>query len=180
VIQTALDSFGRIHSVITSQGRPFSAGPVATIAMDDFRAQLETDLFGFLNVVQASIPHLRRGGGGSITAILAAAVRRNVVNNGLAIAPKVAVASMVQSIAAEEGQFGIRVNAVGPGATNAGLAVKLSKGATGEVIGRATGASVLGRVGEAGEIAELAVFLASAKAGFTTGQLVISDGGFSI
>src|SRR5580658_748053 len=30
VIQTALDSFGRIHSVITSQGRPFSAGPVAT------------------------------------------------------------------------------------------------------------------------------------------------------
>lgn len=179
-IAVGMKEFGGVHTAIAAQGGTFERGPFAEASPDGFRAKLETDVFGFLNIAQASLPSLRQAGGGSLTAIVSPAVLRTLPGYGLGATPKAAVATMVKYFAADEGPHGVRVNAVAPGVINTGMAIKLSDGPGKSMLESAVQATPLRRMGEAAEVAELVVFLASAKAGYITGQIIMVDGGFSL
>jgi len=180
VIAVGMQEFGRVHTVIAAQGGTFERGPFAAASPDGLRAKLETDVFGFLNIAQAAMTSLRMAGGGSLTAIVSPAVMRTLPGYGLGATPKAAVATMVKYFAADEGPYGVRVNAVAPGVINAGMALKLSDGPGKAALDAAVQTTALRRMGEAAEVAELVVFLASAKAGYVTGQVIMVDGGFSL
>lgn len=172
-------TFGRVHTAVSAQGRKFDRGPLAEASQDGLRAKLEMDVFGFLNIAQASIPSLRQGGG-SLTAIVSPVLLRTLSGYGLGAAPKAAVASMVKYLAVDEGPHGVRVNAVAPGVINAGMAAEVPDGPARAMLDAAVQATPLRRMGEAAEIAELVAFLASAKAGYVTGQIIMADGGFAL
>jgi NAD(P)-dependent dehydrogenase (short-subunit alcohol dehydrogenase family) len=87
---------------------------------------------------------------------------------------------MTKNLAAEEGPNGIRVNAVCPGVTDAGLAVKLMKDSFKTSLDSARQATPLRRVGQGAEIAELVAFLASSKGAYITGQMIVADGGLTL
>lgn len=180
VISSASAQFGRVHTILSSQGGKYATGPFYEAEADGLRRKLETDILGFLNVVQSSTTALRAGGGGSITAVVSPAIKKFVPGYGLGVTPKAGVASMVAYFAGEEGKHGIRVNAVAPGVINAGMALTLAQGPAKAILDRATASTPLGRMGEAGEVAELLAFLASTKAGYITGQIIMVDGGFSL
>ncbi|WP_319799124.1 SDR family NAD(P)-dependent oxidoreductase [Nitrobacter sp.] len=180
VVAAAVERFGAVHSVLSSQGFKYATGVFAEADPDGVRRKFEIDVIGFLNICQATIPPLRENGGGSILAIVSPAITRFVPGYGLGATPKAGVVSMVKYFAGEEGRNNIRVNAVAPGVINAGMAIKLSEGPAKEILDRAVAATPLGRLGEAAEVAELLTFLASAKAGYVTGQVVMIDGGFSL
>src|SRR6266403_1993377 len=90
-------------------------------------------------------------------------------------ASKHAVEGLTKSAALEGARSGVRVNAVAPGPTETGMLNRF----TGTAERKAALAKTvpLGRVGEPGEIARAAVFLASEKASFITGQILTADGG---
>ena len=128
-----------------------------------------------------ALPHLRSTEG-SVVAVTTAATARYPVRDGLSSAPKGAVEALVRGLAAEEGRYGVRVNAVGPGMLTDGMAARLisSGELSEEALAVARRNIPLRRFGTATDIAEAVCFLASDRAGFISGQKLDVDGGYSV
>ena len=88
----------------------------------------------------------------------------------------------MRALAAEEGRFGVRVNAVGPGMLTDGMAERLiaSGDLSDEALEVTRGNIPLGRFGSAADVAEAVCFLASDRAGFVSGQKLDVDGGYGV
>jgi len=181
VVEVALAAHGRIHTVVVATGRHFSTGPLAELSVMDLGDVLDTDVVGFFNVAKSTVPALRSGGGGSVVAVVASSIARTVPANTMSATPKSAVATMIRQLAAEEGRNGIRANAVGPGIVDGGMVTTMRRDpAIRDMLDHAAESLPLGRLGRTTEIAEAIVFLASSRASFITGQLLMADGGHSV
>ena len=97
VVSEALKEYGRIHTVVSAGGILFGTGPLIDFKDDEFRGVIETDVFGFFNISKAVVPALRKGGGGSITALITSAVSGIVPEDTLSSVPKAAVTLIIQS-----------------------------------------------------------------------------------
>jgi NAD(P)-dependent dehydrogenase (short-subunit alcohol dehydrogenase family) len=113
-VQEAVDRFGRIDVLVNNAGN-FQAGYFEEISPEQFRAQMETNFFGPLNVTRAVLPFMRRQRSGHIVTITSTA---GIVSGGFGSAygaSKFALEGWTESLREEVEQFGIRVTAVEPG-----------------------------------------------------------------
>ncbi|KAF3016539.1 hypothetical protein E8E14_012076 [Neopestalotiopsis sp. 37M] len=179
VFEHAVKTYKRVHTVVSAGGLVFDTGPLAAFKWDSFRGVIETDVYGFFNIVQAGVPVLRAGKGGSFVALITSATDRTVPQDALSSTPKAAVKMMMRHLAIEEAGHGIRANAVGPGVINAGMVMPLMETPARALLEGATAVTPLARWGEASEIAETVAFLASSKASYITGQTIMVDGGLA-
>ncbi|MCG3190682.1 MAG: 2-keto-3-deoxy-L-fuconate dehydrogenase [Burkholderiaceae bacterium] len=137
--------------------------------------------------IRAFLPGMLAAGGGSIVNVASVASSvKGVPNRFVYAASKAAVIGLTKAVAADFVTRGIRCNAICPGTVESpSLAARITAQA------RASGKSEadvraafvarqpMGRLGSADEIAALAVHLASDEAAFTTGSVMIADGGMS-
>jgi NAD(P)-dependent dehydrogenase (short-subunit alcohol dehydrogenase family) len=113
-IAAGVERFGRIDVVVNNAGYANLAA-IEDIAPDDFRAQIETNLFGVVNVTKAALPVLRAQGGGHV--IQVSSVGGRLATPGLAAyqSAKWAVGGFSSVLAAEVAPLGIKVTVLEPG-----------------------------------------------------------------
>lgn len=172
---------GGIHSVVLAASPINRQVHVSRLSSEHFHMQLLFDAGGLFNLAQAALPHLRETAG-SITALTTVANRRFVLKDVLSSAPKAANEALLRAIAAEEGRFGVRANAVGVGILSEGMTERLIEaGDFSEAeLEIARGRIALRRLGSAADVADMTVFLASDRASYITGQWIDIDGGYSV
>jgi NAD(P)-dependent dehydrogenase (short-subunit alcohol dehydrogenase family) len=112
--RAAVDRFGRIDVLVNNAGN-FYAGFFEEITPDDFRAQIETTMFGAMNVTRAILPVMRAQRSGLVVAISSTA---GIVGQEFCTAyaaSKFGVEGWIESLAPEIAPFGIRTMLVEPG-----------------------------------------------------------------
>ncbi|MGF6598705.1 NAD(P)-dependent dehydrogenase (short-subunit alcohol dehydrogenase family) [Paraburkholderia sp. GAS448] len=113
-VQAALEAFGRLDVVVNNAGfghlAPFEQAPA-----DDFRAQIDTNFYGVVNVTRAALPVLRQQRSGHIIQISSVGGRIGMAGFSAYQAAKWAVGGFTEVISQELAPFGVKVTALEPG-----------------------------------------------------------------
>ena len=113
-VQAAVERFGRIDVLVNNAGN-FYAGFFEEIPTEDFRAQVETNLFGPLNVTRAVLPVMRAQRSGLVVTLSSTAGIVGGEFTSAYVASKFAVEGWMESLTPEVAPFGIRTMLVEPG-----------------------------------------------------------------
>lgn len=170
--------FGAIHVVVSNAGGP-PPGPATGFGLDDYRRAVELCLLSHVGLVNAALPHLRAAGWGRVLMVASETVKQPNPEYGLSNTVRMGLLGYAKSLVHELGASGVTVNVIAPGYTRtptlermAGPDVEAGLGAMAERAG-----IPLGRVGRPEEFGAAAAFLASERASFITGTVLLVDGG---
>jgi len=172
--------FGRVHSAIDSTGVVHRFSRVPEMDPDHFREVIESDIFGLFNIARAVVPMMRETGGGSLLAIGTYGLHTTLYGNSESSVSKSANQMLIRQIAKEEGRKNIRANMIGAGIIDAGMALVMREGGSGQNSYESYIKGVpLRRPGKAEELGDLAAFIMSDKGTYINGQVIHVDGGLT-
>ena len=170
---------GRFDVLMTAAG--FSCGgTVVTTDPADWDAVFRTNVGGTWLWSRAAVPEMQRQGSGSIITLASQLAIAGGSNNSAYIAAKGAIISLTRTMALDFATDGIRVNAIAPGAVDTPMLRRsLARHADPEPVREASrNRHAMKRFGRAEEVAEAALHLASDASSFTTGSVMVVDGGW--
>ncbi len=183
-VARTIHEFGHID-ILINNAAVFTAAPVAEIDRDDYRRVFEINVSGTLFTMQAVARHMiERGSGGKIINMASQAGRRGEPLVAVYCASKAAIISLTQSAGLELIKHGINVNAISPGVVDGehwdgvdAFFARYENKAPGQKKKEVGEAVPFGRMGVAGDLDGMAVFLASAEADYIVAQTYNVDGG---
>ena len=181
VIARTASSFGGLDIIVNAAAiHPF--GTVLETDLATWNRCMMVNVGSIYLMAHLGIPEMKKRGSGSILNL--ASVQGYACQRGVAAyaASKGAIHSLTRALALDHAADNIRVNSISPGSIRTPMlarsAANFSPAApTEEAFARFGAAHPLGRIGTPEEVAELAAFLASDKAGFCTGGDYLVDGG---
>jgi len=177
-VAAVAERFGRIDIVINNAGIG-SIGNIAANGDDEWARVLSINVTGIARVTAAALPWLRRSPAAAVVNTSSIAATAGLPERALYTASNGAVLSLTRAMAADHLREGIRVNAVNPGtADTPWIGRLLSQAADPEAERAALNArQPHGRLVSADEVAGAVAYLASPRAGSTTGVALAVDGG---
>ncbi len=181
LMKTTVEKFGQIDILVNNAGivrrRPF-----LELTDEDWDGVLAVNLKGMYNCIQAVAEHMMQKRYGKIINISSVAALGITPHSGSAsanyAASKAGVIQLTKSAARELGPYGVNVNCIAPGTvfTPMMLATR-PKEVVDKYIEFVKQHTVLNRLGQPEEIANLVLFLASDESSYIAGQLICCDGG---
>ncbi len=173
IINAAIKNYGRLDILVNNAG-VYELGPVEAITEELFHRLFNINVLGLLLTTQAAVKHL--GAGGSIINIGSTITSINPPGTAVYTGTKGAVNAITSVFSKEFGAKKIRVNSINPGLvetegthTQGILDTDFVKGFIEQ--------TPLGRIGQPGDIAAIAVFLASDDSAWLTGDHLHASGG---
>ena len=180
VVKTAETRFGGLDVVVNNAGIGLW-GTVEEMEPDNWERVMAVNVRGVYLVSKYAIPALRRRGGGAIVNIGSGAGLIGTRNSAAYCASKGAVVNLTRAMALDHASEGIRVNCVCPGVVDTPFNQKVlaMQQNPEQTLQEQIKAHPLGRLARPEEVAKAVLFLASEESSFTTGSLVMVDGGLT-
>jgi 3-oxoacyl-[acyl-carrier protein] reductase len=173
IIDAAIKNYGRLDILVNNSGI-YEFAPIEAVTEEKFHKIFNVNVLGLLLTTQAALKHI--GEGGSIINIGSIVSRVTPPATSIYTGTKGAVDAITGVLARELGPKKIRVNSINPGiveteGTHAGgfHETDFEKGIVSQ--------TPFGRIGQPGDIASVAVFLASDDSGWLTGEKILAGGG---
>jgi 3-oxoacyl-[acyl-carrier protein] reductase len=175
-VAATLKAFGKVDILVNNAGVTHVNKPLMEIGEDEFDRVFAVNVKGVFLGIQAVVPQMRKTGGGVIVTIGSTAGLRPRPGLSAYNATKGAVHNLTKTLAVELAPDKIRVCAIAPVATDTPLLPTFLGPAPGQRE-KFIATVPLGRLAEAQDIADTALFLVSHEARFLTGNIVEVDGG---
>ncbi len=179
--EATIRAWKRVDILVNNAARA-TGGVVDEIDEAGWNTVISTNLTSVWRFMKCVVPHMRRQGGGSIVNMSSVQSLRGFHGWAAYAAAKGGINALTQQAAVDLAPAKIRVNAVAPGTIMTPLNEKVFREAADpqELIDRWNAAHPLGRFGEAEEVADTVLFLASDRSSFITGEIIRVDGGLAI
>ena len=166
---TGLVNNAAVFSVV-----PMSRAPFDEITLDEWDLMMRVNVRGTWQVCKAVIPAMRAAGYGKIVNISSGTALKGSASRIHYVTSKAAILGFTKVLAREVGGDGIRVNCVAPGAVRTPL---MRRNRTPEQISDLGRISLVGRIAEPEELADVIIYLSSDRASYVMGQTIEVDGG---
>jgi len=175
IAKEALAKFGRIDILVNNAAMVYgiTRKPFTEIPLDEWDKLMAVNLKGAFLCARAVFPQMKKQGKGKIINLSSETAFTGSKYMVHYVTSKGGIISFTKSLAVEVGQYGIRVNAIGPGFTDSEASRSLI-----DDIGRYdVSLTPLGRLEVPEDLVGALIFLASDESDFITGQTIVVDGG---
>jgi NAD(P)-dependent dehydrogenase (short-subunit alcohol dehydrogenase family) len=174
-VARAVEKYGRLDAAFNAAGIDGEHGkPTAECTVENWNRVIAVDLTGTWSCMRHELPEIVRAGGGSIVNCASVAGLRAAPTVPAYTAAKHGVVGLTRVAAREYARHGVRVNAICPGTVDTPM---FRHSMSPEIIDHLISTNPTGRLAEASEIAEVALWLCEDAPGFLTGQAIAVDGG---
>jgi NAD(P)-dependent dehydrogenase (short-subunit alcohol dehydrogenase family) len=174
-VAQAVDNYGRLDAAFNAAGIDGEHGkPTAECTLENWNRVIAVDLTGTWSCMRYELPAIVKSGGGSIVNCASVAGLRAAPTVPAYTAAKHGVVGLTRVAAREYARHGVRVNAICPGTVDTPM---FRYSMSPEIIEHLVSTNPTGRLAEASEIAEVALWLCEDAPGFLTGQAIAVDGG---
>ncbi len=178
LVVLAIEMFGGLDISFNNAGILGASGATVGITLEQWNNTISTNLTSAFLGAKYQIPAMLESGGSIIFTSSFVGYTVGFPQKAAYAASKAGIIGLTKALAVEYGSIGIRVNALVPGGTDTPMAKEF--GSTPEVIEFVNNIHALKRRAEPEEIAQSALYLASDASSFTTGAVMLVDGGVSI
>ena len=174
-VEAAFESFGEAPNVLVNNAGILRTGPLMDHSVEDFDLVTRVNFVSVFITARAAARRMKDIGGGSIINYASINAIHPSPNCGAYAGAKGGVITLTQHMSLEWAPHKIRVNSIAPGFIDAGMSTPFYQDK--RVRELRGGATPLGRLGLAEDIAKATYFLGSDEAEFITGQNITVDGG---
>jgi NAD(P)-dependent dehydrogenase (short-subunit alcohol dehydrogenase family) len=180
LVAKAIAKLGKVDILVNNAGTNPYFGPMLDTEMPAWDKTFEVNLKGYFWMAREVALHLRARGEtrGAIVNVASIVGMQAAPLQGVYGMTKAAVISMTKTLAYELGPSSIRVNAISPGMVDTRLASAIVSNDV--LVAEINKRTALNRVAQPEEIAGAALYLASDASSFTTGEVLVVDGGLQI
>ncbi|WP_088809426.1 MULTISPECIES: SDR family oxidoreductase [Listeria] len=179
MIDAAVDKYGKLDILVNNAGIMDNFVPVSEVTDDLWERVLSINTTGVMRAARKAIPLFEENGGGVIVNIASAGGLFGSRAGAAYTASKHAVVGLTKNIGFQYANKNIRCNAIAPGAVNTNIGTSIyDPSAFGQERAMA-GMNINPRVGEASEIAKVALFLGSDDSSFVNGTIITADAGWT-
>jgi 3-oxoacyl-[acyl-carrier protein] reductase len=183
VVARCAELFGRIDILVNNAGSA-RTGQFMELSDEAWLSDWTLKFFGYVRMARAVIPLMKQHGGGVIVNIIGAAALNPRATYTIGGAANAALNHFTKALAEEGGPQGVRVVGINPGPILTERLLKMRAGLNPAETGKTADEAFrsmtpLGRIGQPDEVADLILFLSSARAGFIHGADITIDGGMT-
>jgi NAD(P)-dependent dehydrogenase (short-subunit alcohol dehydrogenase family) len=166
-------TFGRLDAAFNAAGIDGEYANLTESTMENWNRVIAVDLTGTFSCLRHEIPAIVASGGGSIVNCASTAGLRAAMTVSAYTAAKHGVVGLTKVAAKEYGRAGVRINAIAPGTVD----TPMFQASLGGMADKLASATPVGRLAQASEIADVAVWLCDEAPGYLTGEIIAVDGG---